>query len=218
MAKASATKDVQVSIKAPTFGVAEFEITGNAPFVQAKFSQKARNTMREKHEKGGQAKRGAAKEARDFNADYEASMYRDAKGRRGIPANAFRAAMISACRLVGAKMTIGKMTLFVESDTFDEDDGTPLVFINGKPKMDVRPVRNATGVADLRARGMWMPGWTAKVRVRYDAETYSPEAVANLLMRVGMQVGVGEGRPDSRKSCGLGWGTFELEDGNGKAK
>ena len=218
MAKASATKDVQVSIKAPTFGVAEFAITGNAPYVQAKFSQKARNVMKEKHEKGGQAKRGAAKEARDFNADYEGAMYRDEKGRLGIPANAFRAAMISACRLVGAKMTIGKMTLFVEADTFDAEDGTPLVLIKGKQKMDVRPVRNATGVADLRARPMWMPGWTARLRIRYDAEAYSPEAVANLLMRVGMQVGVGEGRPDSRKSCGLGWGTFELESDNGKKK
>ena len=35
--------------------------------------------------------------------------------------------------------------------------------------------------------------------------------VTNLMQRVGMQVGIGEGRPDSRDSAGLGWGTFRLE-------
>jgi len=28
---------------------------------------------------------------------------------------------------------------------------------------------------------------------------------------VGLQVGIGEGRPDSRDSAGLGWGTFKLD-------
>jgi hypothetical protein len=27
---------------------------------------------------------------------------------------------------------------------------------------------------------------------------------------VGRQVGIGEGRPDSRNSCGMGWGLFEI--------
>jgi len=35
--------------------------------------------------------------------------------------------------------------------------------------------------------------------------------VTNLLSRVGMQVGIGEGRPFSKNSAGMGWGTFELE-------
>jgi len=26
-----------------------------------------------------------------------------------------------------------------------------------------------------------------------------------------LQVGIGEGRPDSRDSAGLGWGTFKLD-------
>ena len=35
--------------------------------------------------------------------------------------------------------------------------------------------------------------------------------VTNLLMRVGQQVGIGEGRPDSKNSAGMGWGTFNVE-------
>ena len=34
--------------------------------------------------------------------------------------------------------------------------------------------------------------------------------VRNLLVRAGVQVGIGEGRPYSKKSYGMGWGTFEV--------
>ena len=34
--------------------------------------------------------------------------------------------------------------------------------------------------------------------------------VVNLIARVGIQVGIGEGRPDSKMSAGLGYGLFEL--------
>jgi hypothetical protein len=71
-------------------------------------------------------------------------------------------------------------------------------------------VRNATGVADIRVRPMWRE-WGANVRVKYDADQFTIQDVTNLMQRVGMQVGIGEGRPDSRDSAGLGWGTFRLE-------
>jgi len=70
-------------------------------------------------------------------------------------------------------------------------------------------VRNATGVADIRVRPMWRE-WGAHVRVKYDADQFTLTDVTNLMARVGMQVGIGEGRPDSKSSAGLGWGTFEL--------
>jgi hypothetical protein len=33
--------------------------------------------------------------------------------------------------------------------------------------------------------------------------------------RVGAQVGIGEGRPDSKNSTGMGWGTFEIKEVKG---
>ena len=36
------------------------------------------------------------------------------------------------------------------------------------------------------------------------------EDVVNLMARVGMQVGIGEGRPDSKASAGLGNGLFQI--------
>jgi hypothetical protein len=117
--------------------------------------------------------------------------------------------MISACRVVGFKMTHAKLSVFVEPDGFDADDGTPLVRIYGEPMVHEGLVRNATGVADVRWRPMWRQ-WHAFVRVVYDADQFTLEDVSNLLARAGMQVGIGEGRPDSKMSAGMGWGTFRI--------
>ena len=51
------------------------------------------------------------------------------------------------------------------------------------------------------------------MRVRFDADQFTLTDVANLLMRVGMQVGIGEGRPFSKNSNGMGWGLFDLKNG-----
>lgn len=200
-----------VTIPPPKFEVAKFLIRGTAAYVQEKFPEKARHMIQAKHEAGSTAKKGAKREARDFDAEYESAMHRDEKGRHGIPAPAFRNAMIDACRLVNFKMTHGKQAVFALADFTDATDDTPLVAITkGKPHRTILPVRNTTGVCDLRARPMWDAGWEALVRIRYDADLFTLSDVANLLMRAGIQIGVGAGRPFSKESNGIGWGTFEL--------
>lgn len=210
-----ATKTTQgaerLVISAPDFRTAEFTIRGTTPFVQLKFAQKVVEMMRAKMEAGSQAKKGAKREARDFNEDYRQALHVSNEGWFGIPAPAFRNAMISACRVVGFQMTKAKLTVFIEADGFDASEGTPLVRIYGTPEMVVHHVRNATGVADLRVRGMWRE-WSAKLRVRFDHDMFSLEDVTNLLARVGMQVGIGEGRPDGKNSGGMGWGLFTIAD------
>lgn len=200
-----------VSIKPPNFQTAIFRIIGTAPYVQNKFSQKAREMMRSTQEQGSTGRSKRAKEAKDFMALFEGATHRSAEGWAGIPAPAFRNAMISACRTVGYKMTLAKLSVFVEADGFDADDGTPLVQITkGEPRYHESLVRLQTGVADIRARPMWDAGWEAYVRVTFDADQFTLSDVSNLMMRVGLQVGVGEGRPDSKNSAGMGWGTFTL--------
>jgi len=199
-----------VVIKAPDIRSAVFNIRGTAPYVQARFSGKAMQAMMSKMALGSQqAKKGREKPARDFDEDYKNAMHISVDGWCGIPAGAFRQAMISACRLVGYKMTIAKLSVFVQADGFDKIDGIPLIKLDGKPERIDMAVRNATGVADIRIRPMWRQ-WGATVKVNYDADQFSQQDVANLMLRVGKQVGIGEGRPDSRESAGLGWGTFEL--------
>lgn len=204
-------KALVAHIDRPNFQQASFTIKGNAPFVQNRFSMKAQNMMIERQEAGSVGNKGKRRDPKDFKALYIASMYETSKGKRGIPASAFRKAMISACRTVNFKMTLAKLGLFCVADGYDKDDGTPLVlFTKGAPEMYVAPTRNQTGVADIRARGMWREGWEAKVTLRWDADMFSAVDVANLLHRVGWQVGVGEGRADSKESAGMGWGSFDL--------
>jgi hypothetical protein len=201
-----------LTIAPPNLQVGEFKIVGTAPYVQNKFSHKAMLQMKEKQMAGSTAKKGGKREAKDFKACYEGAMHKTADGKHGIPAPAFRNAMISACRMVGFQMTRAKLSVFVLSDGVDHEDGTPLVLITkGKPHQTEMAVRNESGVADIRARPMWDEGWEAVVRVQFDADQFTLTDVANLLMRAGMQVGVGEGRPDSKNSCGMGWGIFSLQ-------
>jgi hypothetical protein len=207
-------KAKEVTITAPNLQVAEFLIEGNAPFVQCKFSAKVMNEMVAKQEAGSTAKKGAKRDAKDFDALYLAAMHESEEGWRGIPATAFRQALISACRVVGFAMTRAKLSLFCVQDGFDKNDRTPMVKITkGKPHKHLQYVRNASGVADIRSQAMWDQGWQAIVRIRFDADQFTLEDVANLLMRAGLQVGIGCGRPDSTDSSGLGFGTFEIIKG-----
>lgn len=200
-----------VSVQAPKIEVAEFRIVGTAPYVQNRFSEKARAKMRRTQEGGSTTRKGAKREAKQFDEAFQAATHRDADGHCGIPAPAFRNAAISACRLVGFAMTRAKISLFCEADSFDAEDGTPLVFIAPEPHYSELAVRNETGVPDLRARPMWDAGWTATVRMAYDADQFTLDDVTNLLLRAGRQVGIGEGRPDSKRSNGMGWGLFRIE-------
>jgi hypothetical protein len=199
-----------VSITAPRITTAEFRIVGTAPYVQLRFSEKAMNAMREKMEAGSQATKKKAREARNFDEDFRQALHVSDEGWNGIPASAFRNAMISACRLVGFKMTLAKLSVFILPDGFDKVDGVPLIKIDGTPEPHIMHARNATGVCDLRVRAKYWP-WSAVVKVQYDADQFSATDAANLMNRVGAQVGIGEGRPDSKASAGMGWGTFKLD-------
>lgn len=201
-----------VQIKAPNLQSVVFRIIGTAPLVQAKFSQKAKEMMMATQAAGSVSKSKKVREAKDFDATCDGSVHYSREGWVGIPAGAFRAAMISACRLVGFKMTLAKLSLFIVADGFDRDEGTPLVrLIADKYKRVDMHVRNATGVIDIRSRPMW-DEWQADVRVQFDGDQFSLVDVSNLMARVGAQVGLCEGRPDSKSSAGMGWGTFRLAD------
>jgi len=201
----------QVVIAPPKLAMAEFTIIGTAPYVQQAFSQKAREEIKGTQMAGSQSRKGKKKEPKDFQLCYEQSKHISREGWNGIPAGAFRAAMISACRLVGFKMTLAKLSIFVKADGFDKADGTPLIKITkGESHYVEHPVRLPNGSMDLRARAMWDEGWEAKVVITFDTDQFSLKDVSNLMMRVGLQVGLGEGRPDSRSSVGMGWGTFRL--------
>jgi hypothetical protein len=199
----------KVVIAAPRMEVAALSIVGTSPYCQHKFSLKAQLQMEATQRAGTQARSRKTREARDFEANFLAAQHRSTEGWAGIPAPAFRNACIDACRLVNFKMTHAKLSLFVEADGRDEQ-GMPLVKIIGAPRIHKSYARNANGVADLRWRPMW-DEWRAIVNLFWDADQFSTVDVFNLMSRAGIQVGIGEGRPGSPNSNGLGWGCFRIE-------
>ncbi len=200
-------KEETCVISPPKFGVTDFYIEGIAPLVVERFSKKAE--LMAKMAEGQAARNKKTREARDFEKDAEEARYRSAENWEGMNAAAFRAAMISACRLVGFKMTLAKLSAFIEADGFDRNDGVPLVRIYGESHTYTAHTRNATGVVDVRARPMYR-NWAARLRVRYDTQQFKMVDVLNLVSRCGLQVGIGAGRPDSKASAGCGFGLFQV--------
>ncbi len=216
MAKAKTVQnnDVAIKITAPNFQHIRVRLVGTAPLMQARFSAKSMQAMMAKHAMGeteGRAKK-IPKAARNFDQDFKDAMHISTDGWAGVPAAAIRNACIAAIRMVpDLKMTHAKMSLFVVADGNDEVDGAPLVkLIAPKPERVDMATRNATGVADIRVRPMWRK-WHIDVTVRFDADQFDETSVVNLLLRAGEQCGIGEGRPFSKSSNGLGYGTFRVE-------
>lgn len=210
MPTASKSKSTVVSVTPPKIRGIKVKLVGTAPLMQARFSQKAMQAMMSKMD--GSIKQGSkkAREARDFDDDFEQAKHISTDGWIGLPASGLRAAMISACRLVGYTMTRAKLSVFVQAEGFDKVDNQGLVRIYGEPERNEAAVRNATGVFDIRVRPLWRE-WYIEPTVIFDEDQFSTNDIINLLSRVGLQVGLAEGRPDSRNSAGLGYGTFRVE-------
>jgi hypothetical protein len=213
---AFAKKAEVFDIKAPDMRTLEVTIEGDAPYCQHKWTSKAFNMMKEKQAGGGAAKAKKTREPKDFQECFEQAQYKSEDGWNGIPSTAFRAAMVSACRTVGITMTRAKLAFRILDDGFDATERKGLVRITkGEPQYYESMMRNATGVADIRARPLWEAGWQAVVRIMYDADMLAAKDVVNLLSRAGAQVGIGEGRPDSRECVGVGFGTFKIANPEG---
>jgi hypothetical protein len=207
-------KAVAVSISPPNIQVAEFRIVGTAPLVIHRMSAKLKQQMLQKQMGGSvQASKKPKREAQDIEATFNEARYISAEGWDGFQACAIRNAMISACRLVNFKMTLAKMSIFTMGDGRDATEPQiDLVRIDGKlskAETSTMLARVETGQPYVTIRPMYWP-WKARLRIRFDADQFSTTDISNLLARVGAQVGIGEGRPDSKNSAGMGWGLFEI--------
>lgn len=200
----------KVTILPPNFERAVVRIRGTAPYVQNRMSAHAIEAMVQAQLEGTQQRRGKRKRPpKDFDAAYKGAMHISEQGWPGIPCSGLRAAMISACRTVDFAMTRAKLFIFIEADGFDQVDRQPLTRLYGEPHEFRMAVRLASGSTDIAARPMF-DEWHADVKLKWDSDSLSASDIINLLARAGVHVGIGAGRPDSRESAGMGFGTFEV--------
>lgn len=194
-------------------------IVGVTPLKVLRFSKKKQDTVRETQAAGSQAGSKRKRPPKDFEREYEEAKYLCTQTLNGKPvtwlglnASGIRNGCIETCRVAGFVMTKAKMSIKCLQDGFDDLDATPLVRITGEPEMVVDPVRNASGVMDLRARVMFRE-WGMRVRLWFDEDQFSPSDVLNLMIRVGEQNGLGEGRPNGTNGYGTGNGVFSVDLG-----
>lgn len=213
----AAKKTEAFVIKPPKFEILEFPVIGTTPLVIHRFSSKTKQQMKQKMETGKAASSKKNREAKLTDDLFAEARYFSPDGWDGFNASSVRNALISACRLVGFKMTLAKLSVFVQQDGWDaQEPQIPLVRIYGDATKQEDIARVETGQPYVTVRAAYHD-WKAKIRIRWDADQFTRDDVANLLARVGMQVGIGEGRPDSKNSTGMGWGLFDLEiRGEGK--
>jgi hypothetical protein len=199
-----------VQIKAPNFGIAEFLIRGVAPLVIHRFSAKTKLEMKNKMEEGKSASSKKNRTPKKTDDLYQEARYISTDGWDGFHAGSIRNALISACRLVNFKMTLAKLSIFIEPDGYDaQEPQIPLIRIHGKSEKLESICRVETGQPYVAVRSIFHK-WECKVKIRFDADQFTLSDVTNLLSRVGQQVGLCEGRPDSKNSAGMGWGLFSI--------
>jgi len=210
--KKAEERQEQLVLEPPKIRTLSIGIKGTNQYVGNKFGPKALGALKKKMKEGqGQKKSNKNLPAKDFKKEYEDHLRTDENGIPGIPITAFRNGMIDACRSVAFKMTVARQCIFLESDGYDPDDGMPIVhFSKGKPEPFISFVKIGQTVS-LVARPRWRPGWEMRLRIRFDENLLKAKDIMTLLQAMGKNIGVGAGRPFSKTSAGLGWGTFVID-------
>lgn len=205
-AKATAAKPTeqitQIDLPPTRRGLLTIPILGVSPVIPHKWSEKAVRQMRIK-----QSEEAATKpkhDPKDPEAEAEASLYRLGDGRPGLPAAAFKGAIVGAARLfAGITMIQLKVAVTVLGEGQDQ-----LVPIEGDMTLREDLPRNANGNPDLRYRYAFMP-WSTTLRVEFNEQLISPRAVYTLLDAAG-DGGVGDWRPSAPKSNTGMYGRFQV--------
>ena len=181
--------------------VVQVTVQGLTPVIPHRWSEKAKRMMPGHPDKPttkeAKAKREPKKEAEDC-------LYRLGK-KIALPATAFKAAMVDACRFFDQpSMVEAKQLIFIEGQGPEQ-----LVEISGTKELHEDMPRNANGNADLRYR-YYICDWSAKIRIRYVAKIITEESVIALLDAAG-RGGVGDWRPSAPKSKTGTFGTWRVD-------
>lgn len=194
-----------IELQRLTDSVCIFPIVGITPVIPHKWSEKAINMMATKQAQTGVRTKREAKDPEQEAIDSCYWIDTDDGRVAGMPATAFKAAMVSACRFFdGLSMVQAKLLFYVEGEGADQ-----LVRITGDATMRTDTPRNATGVADLRYRYAFYP-WSANIAVRFLPSVISEKSIVALLDAAG-RGGVGDWRPSSPKSATGTFGQWRID-------
>lgn len=176
-------------------------IRSTSPIIMHKWSEKAKQMMRDKQQKGTKTK---TRDLREPEAEATEATYVTAEGDVGIPAMAFKASIITAAHKdIGIEKTLVRKALFLRCN----DANMVIAFDEAAdPVIREDMVRVGAGSADLRYRPEFRT-WKASVELEVDGELLQPSDVLALIGRAGFGVGLCEWRPEK----GGEYGRFEID-------
>lgn len=170
--------------------VAQITLVGDSSLICHNWDAKAVQEMLDKQT--GKAK--AAKEHKDPEKCFRASLYEHPEGGYGFPVVAFKSAAVDACSHVdGVTKVEARGAFHIQGE---------MAKIEGEPTMRKDMVRIGMGTADIRFRGEFKQ-WQTTLTVRYNANVLSLEQIVNLFQTAGFAIGVGEWRPQKDGSHGM---------------
>lgn len=179
-----------------TFGIKQ---RGDSPMVQHAWSEKALEMLR----MTAAERRKRDKVARNPEEEALACQYKTAVGVPGIPAMAFKSALVGAAHKdLGLEKTLVRKGLFIVCD--DPDGVLPMEYGSFEIREDI--VRVGIGQTDIRYRPEFRD-WSCIVTAEIDMQLLTEQDVVNLVNRAGFGVGIGEWRPEK----GGEWGRFEVD-------
>lgn len=183
-------------------------LVGKSPLIQHKWSEKAKDMMRQKQQEG---KKTRERELRDPEEEGMGAGYYCDEDRTqpGILAVAIKAAIIEAAHNdLGMPKTLVKKALFIYP--MGREVVLPLETASGKgkvkPEIGEDMVRVGQGSADLRYRPYYFD-WAVKTQWEVDADLLQVSDLLTLLDRAGFGVGVHEWRPEK----GGEYGRFAID-------
>jgi|WetSurSiteA1Bulk_404760.scaffolds.fasta_scaffold62431_2 hypothetical protein len=177
-----------------------------SPLVVHNFSDKAREEIRQKQLKKGKK----AKEARNPEAEFEASKYIDGQGRECVPITVIKKSFINAATAMDDLTKVALRQALFASPSIDQAASLIPIenhrgeFIKGTMREDAVTIGIATRGLAYRPE---YPEWQLRVRVQFNPRLISLDQLLMLVGFAGWGVGICEGRPE--KSSALGWGRYE---------
>lgn len=224
--KGNGGSDTAQAVTIPKLRIRTIHITveGKTPLIIHAWSAKAIRMMLDKQ----MGIPSAGKQKKDPLQDFKDSLYYLPENKGfGIPAPAFKAAIVTGSNDVEEKMTEIKRNVHVNSylvpiiapplaaenwtdwDREYERDLAPFHEKGVQMRMDL--VRLETGVADIHFRGCF-PIWSCDLEIEFNESVVSPAQLTNLVQAAG-QGGVGEWRPTAPKCRSGEFGRFTIKTG-----
>ena len=194
---------VTIKVDLPHIQIISIKIFGDTPLIQQKWTEKAKNEIRQKQA----GIRILKRPVRNPDQEYKDSYYVNKEGHVAFPASAIKNAVIAVAQRKGFvgrfDGPLMKGSFFIQAD---EENLLEVQYEEMRMREDNVILGGPSRPADLRYRAEFL-NWSIAFKVELDPEILTPETFINILAHAGFSNGLGEWRIEK----GGQFGKFHVE-------